>query len=240
MMKRASRTAIVIPVAIATSLAGLMMASPAGAAATHTVALYNMNEAAGSHVLVDSSGHGLNGTIGAEVTTGAVFSGATGHRFAYLAPNTPPAHPGHVDKVADNTLLDPGTSDFAITIRYRTTRSFGNIIQKGQSTSAGGYWKFEQPKGIVTCLFRGSAGDVAVHSATALNNGQWHVVRCERAGTKVVMTVDGTSKRTGNGATGSISNSKNLSIGGKSSCDQKTVTCDYFVGDIDYVRIEKG
>ena len=34
-----------------------------------------------------------------------------------------------------------------MTIRYRTTRSFGNIAQKGQNGAKGGYWKFEAPGG---------------------------------------------------------------------------------------------
>ncbi len=74
----------------------------------------------------------------------------------------------------------------------------------------------------------------------ALNDGQWHTIRCERTATKVVMTIDGTKKRTGNGATGAITNTSVMTIGGKVNCDQVKVTCDYFVGDIDYVRIEKG
>ncbi|MBI5089945.1 MAG: PKD domain-containing protein, partial [Actinobacteria bacterium] len=35
-------------------------------------------------------------------------------------------------------------------------------------------------------------------------------------------------------------NNWDLTIGGKPECDQVTVTCDYFTGDIDWVRIEKG
>jgi hypothetical protein len=222
------------------SIAGLGLYAPAGAAATTTVALYNMNEASGATVLVDSSANKLNGTIGSTVTTHAVNSGATGHRFPYLKPNTPPAVPSHLDSVKDNALLDPGTADYAVTIRYRTTRDFGNIAQKGQAGTAGGYWKFQQPNGIVSCLFRGASGSKSVNSGVALNDGKWHVIRCERTATKVVMTIDGTKKRTGNGATGTISNNQPLSIGGKNKCDQVTITCDYFVGDIDYIRIEKG
>ena len=30
-----------------------------------------------------------------------------------------------------------------MTIRYRTTSSFGNIVQKGQNGVPGGYWKLE-------------------------------------------------------------------------------------------------
>ncbi len=50
--------------------------SPAGADATNTIGLWEMNEPAGARTLVDSSGNGLNGTIGTEVTTGATYSAA--------------------------------------------------------------------------------------------------------------------------------------------------------------------
>lgn len=212
-----------------------------GAAAKTTVALYQMNESVGATVLVDSSGSGLNGQIGSEVMEGTVVAGATAHRFGYLKPNTPPAHPGHLDTVANNSKLDPGTSEFAVTMRVKWTNNFGNMIQKGQSGGVGGYWKWEAPKGIVHCLFRDSKSvSKSVNSKTPLNDGQWHTIRCERTATGAVMTVDGQVRATATGKTGSISNSKPLTIAGKGTCDQITVTCDYFVGDIDWVRIEKG
>ena len=39
---------------------------------------------------------------------------------------------------------------------------------------------------------------------------------------------------------GTINNTKPWTIGGKSSCSSSTVTCDYFAGDIDYVKLTKG
>jgi hypothetical protein len=30
-----------------------------------------------------------------------------------------------------------------------------------------------------------------------------------------------------------------MTVGGKINCDQINVTCDYFSGDIDYIRISK-
>jgi len=44
--------------------------------------------------------------------------------------------------------------------------------------------------------------------------------------------------RTANGWTGNIANNVPLTIGGKVNCDQYITTCDYFVGDIDWVTIE--
>jgi hypothetical protein len=43
-----------------------------------------------------------------------------------------------------------------------------------------------------------------------------------------------------NGVSGNLNNSFPMTIGGKPKCDQVKVTCDYFVGDVDYVRITKG
>ncbi len=211
---------------------------PAGAAATQTVALYELNEAAGARVLVDSSGNRLNGTIGAEVTTAATYAGATGHRFPNVTPNVPPARPEHIDNVPHDARLNPGTADFAFTIRMRTTRSFGNVIQKGQSSAVGGYFKMENPAGVPTCLFRGADGSRGVSAGTDLSDGEWHTIRCERTATGVSMTVDGTVVARLTGPTGSIANDWPLSIGGKYDCDQVNVTCDYFVGDIDWIRIE--
>lgn len=226
---------------VSVGVAVAMTVAPVGAAAANnTVAYYAMNEGKGATVLVDSSGHGNHGTIGATVKTAKKYAGATGHRFPYLKPNAPPAVPSHLDRVADNDDLDPGSGDFAITIRYRTTKNFGNVIQKGQSRSPGGYFKLQQPKGKISCLFRGSGGSKSVNSGVALNDGKWHVIRCERTATKVVMTIDGGKKRTAKGATGTINNKKPLTIGGKPDCDQIKVTCDYFVGDIDYVYFQKG
>jgi len=52
------------------------------------------------------------------------------------------------------------------------------------------------------------------------------------------MTIDGTTVYRLFGPTGSISNTMPLTIGGKLSCDQVTVTGDYFAGTIDWVTIQ--
>ena len=49
-----------------------------------------------------------------------------------------------------------------------------------------------------------------------------------------------TSNNFQNGSTGTIDNAIPMTVGGKINCDQITVTCDYFSGDIDYLRIYKG
>ena len=181
------------------ALAGvLLMAAPANAAIDRPVAIWQMNEAAGSQVMVDSSGNGLDGVIGANVQEGTALSGGgTGYRFPYLRPNTPPSDPEHLAVVPHSNALNPGTGDYAIEFRMRTTHSFGNVVQKGQAGSKGGYWKFEQPKGKIVCLFRGSAGSSAAGAGATVrvNDGNWHTVRCERTSSMVTMIIDGVGHR---------------------------------------------
>jgi len=210
------------------------------AAADPPTHLYSMNEPPGASVMVDTGRVPVNGSIGTEVDTGVVFAGATGYRFERLTPNTPPAHPQHLVTIPDAPSIDPGTSAYTIEIRYRTTNKFGNLIQKGQAATKGGQFKIQLPQGRPTCYFKGSLGRVGTGSPTAINDGAWHTLRCTRTASAVDFFVDGVRVGHKNGPSGLIDNKLPLSIAGKPNCDQIEVTCDYFGGDIDYVRIEKG
>ena len=215
-------------------------ATPADAASSHLVAAWEMNEPAGSRTMADSSGNGLRGAIGGEVGTGVHVRGVAGYRFSKLEPDYPPPHPRHLVTVRDTADLDPGDRDYAVTVRLRTTYQFGNIIQKGQATVNGGNFKLQIPNGIVQCLFRGSDGQVIVSAHRSINDGWWHTVRCDRTESRLTLTVDDSEVAYRSGRTGWIANSWPLSIGGKTSCDQIDVGCDYYAGDIDYVVIDAG
>jgi hypothetical protein len=166
--------------AVAVIVAGILsMASPAQAAMDQPVAVWQMNEAAGSETMVDRSGNGINGTIGDDVLAGTALSGGgTGYRFPFVAPNQPPANPERLTQVAHRTALNPGSGDYAVEFRMRTTHSFGNVVQNGQSGAAGGYFKFQQPNGKISCLFRGSAGS---RPATPFPPDRSPAVRCTTA-----------------------------------------------------------
>lgn len=229
---------LVVTAIVASGIVGV--AAPAHAIASRTVAYYSMDERPGTTQLVDSSGNGRHGTIGNDVTPGVVYQGATAQRFARHLP-ADGAFPGHTNRVPNATDLNPGAGDFSIEVRLRTTYSFGNIMQKGQGSTVGGYWKLENPGGLPRCLFRGGDGASRTgYSNVDISDGQWHTIRCNRTSTYVEMWVDGVRQSRLSGVTGTISNNWDLSMGGKAACDGETVTCDYFVGDIDYVRIEKG
>ncbi|WP_239117843.1 laminin G domain-containing protein [Paractinoplanes ferrugineus] len=206
--------------------------TPARAVDWHTVASWTMGEGPGSRVMRDGSGNGLDGTVGSEV----VPSGGT-YGFARLEPDTPPAHPQHLVVVPDYPDLDPGDRDYAFSVRLRTAAPFGNVVQKGQATVAGGSFKMQLPGGKVQCWFRGSAGQLMVTAPRPINDRAWHTISCLRYRSGASVAVDGVVVASKSGPTGTISNAWPLSIGGKTTCDQIEVGCDYFAGELDWVTV---
>ncbi|MFT3871420.1 MAG: PKD domain-containing protein [Nocardioides sp.] len=216
-------------------------AEAAGPVTSGITAWYQMDEPAGSTVMLDSSGNGNDGTVNpAGVETGGVFDGATAYNWPYRLPTEPPASPERIVQVPDDIALEPGNDDFTIELRLRFTNKFGNIAQKGQATTPGGQWKIQAPGGIPSCLFKGSAGQVATGSQTAMDDGKWHTLTCSLDSTGVKMYVDGLLRSTKLGTVGTIDNTFPMTVGGKIQCNQVTVTCDYFSGQLDYLRISKG
>jgi hypothetical protein len=225
-----ARALLSVGLALGTAVVAVASAGSASALATATVGLWNFNERSGA--AIDSAGSQQNGTVGNLIQR-------TGSVYRFSGNTTPPPGP-HLVTVANNALFNPGAGDFAVTVRFKTTRAASNVTQKGQATTTGGFWKVEIHDGLATCLFKGGDGSQrSVMSTSKVNNDAFHVVRCDRTPTQVSITVDGVKQKTITGPTGNIANSWVLAIGGKSSCDQVKVGCDFFAGDIDYVRIQR-
>jgi hypothetical protein len=212
---------------------------PAHAAVT--VGAWEMNEAPGATVLVDSSGNGYNGTIG----TGIQLNGSY-FNWPFRSPTAPPADKQRLALIPHRDVLNPGTGNYSVWFRYRTTQHFGNIIQKGQGGATGGYFKIENPSGYIECKFRGRKPDgtwaaKVVKSPTVLSDGNWHNILCERTSTSLKLYVDGMLVSSRTGSTGNIVNTRPISIAGKLNCNNLPggTTCDYFTGSVDYVRITK-
>lgn len=215
----------------------LVPAGPASAEAGTTVAMWRMDEPAGARTATDSTGNGHDGAVGSDVRTGVRVDAATVFRFP--AVDTRTVRRQHLVTVPHHPRLDPGTSDFSVSLRLRTEQPLANIAQKGQSGTAGGYWKIEVAGGQVACHFRSGTGDrLSVRSPLRIDDGRWHAVRCERIGGTVALMLDG-ERHERSGLSGSISNTWPVSIGGKTQCNQAQVGCDYFAGDLDFVRIRK-
>lgn len=221
---------VLAAVLAATATAGVASAS----AAWTKVAVWNMNEALGADVMHDSSGNHRSGIIGNLVTTGVVDGNFTGYRFT----------PGLKDPerlvLVDRPPLNPYRSTFKVFFRLKTSATDQNIIQKGQSNTAGGSWKIEtDPEGHVVCTFRGAAGRGAVGSRGNLADGNWHKIVCIRRPTEVVIIVGDGIPRRDPGRTGKIANAAELTIGGKKSCTAPAVSCQYYDGLLDRVAVLK-
>jgi hypothetical protein len=211
-------------VATTAMLAAGAGATPASASADYELAFWTMNERSGASTMRDISGNGFHGRVGRDVGVGLRTDTGYGYRFDRLEPDTPPAHPGHLVVVPDKSELDPGTRDYAITVRLRTREHFGNIIQKGQATVSGGSYKIQIPNGKVQCWFRGSATSVLVTAPRAINDGSWHTVRCERDREGVSLAIDGRTVAGRYGWTGSIANSWPIAVGGKTAATTSRAT----------------
>ena len=200
-------------------------------------ARWEMNEGSRASTMRDAGPHGLDGDIGSAVGTGG------GDFFwSNVSPTMPPAKPERLVLVDHDWRLQPGTADFDVEFRYRSHRPFGNILQKGQNGAVGGYWKFEQPNGRVTCLVKDATGKQrAVKARTATNDHRWHTIRCTLREDAIRIYVDGELDQINplDSPMGRIGNDRPLSIGGKSNCDQIEITCDYFVGSVDWVEIRQ-
>lgn len=231
----ARRTGAATAVVLATLL---WMAAPASASADHVVADWNFAEPAGATQLRDVGRHGLHGRIGRDVETGIREPGASAHRFSFVLPDAPPANPERINTVPHDNRLNPRSGSFSVTVRLRTTsQEGGNIVQKGQSGVPGGFWKMDIENRTVYCLFRGPEGSRGVWAVRRIDDGIWHTVRCERTASGVTMWIDGELQSRNSGHTGPIGNDRVLSIAGKTSCNQLSVGCDYFSGDIARITI---
>ncbi len=235
------------PVVSAIAAVGVLVATPA--AAMEISGNWRMEEGSNASVMTDASPNNLDGNIGSDVITGRVSS--SGSRFYHFEGPSRVVNDERLVLVPDNPRLDPGTSEYSITIRFRTSAGGPNIIQKGQSETSGGMWKLVLKTHWPRCHFRdGNHNTKAIGFVNSplpqarADDGQWHILQCERLSNGVRVTMDeGTQdemKRFIKGSIGNIDNRFPLSIGGKSACNGQDVTCDYLNGDIDWIRIEKG
>ncbi len=204
-------------------------------------ASWEMNEPAGATTMVDSGPNGIHAPVDQTgVDTGFWYDGATGYKWRRRNPIAPPASPERVIVIEDDQNLDPRDDTYTVEIRYRTKEKFGNITQKGQAKTVGGQWKIQNPGGRPSCLYKGSIRRGAVRSQVPLNDNRWHVLGCVKTPTQVELWVDGVRVGRKRATVGYIDNSFPMTIGGKISCNQQKVTCDYFSGEIDYVRVYRG
>lgn len=193
---------------------------------------WDFNEVSTAHP--ETFGSGITAVSGSDV-----INTGTSIQMPYVADWKSAVHRGRLT-IASDARLNPGSANWAVTVRYRTSKPWGNLIQKGQNTVPGGYFKIELAEGRVTCLFKdGNAVQRAVRSVNAINDNQYHVIRCERLSNGINLYIDGKLSVHTRNTVGNIANNWDMTISGKGSCNQVKVSCDYFVGEIDYVQIDQ-
>lgn len=230
----------------------------AGAAPGEVIADWEMNDDR-TGGMEDSSGNGFTGDIGDEVLTSRPTGEPGGLAYEFPGPHFASYNPEKLVLVPDDpdgagpatsSALDPGTGPYAVTIRFRTTAERPNIVQKGQNNVGGGFWKLVLKSGWPRCHFEDSTGAIKAigwvggDPSYKVNDGQWHTLRCERTTDGVRVTLDaGTPDEATKfirGTLGNINNTNPFMIGGKLYCQMEGVTCDFFRGQLDYVKVEKG
>lgn len=213
-------------------------------ASAETVADWKMNEGQRARVMHDTTGD-HNARIRRKVTPGGgVF------RFIGLRLRAETNDPRRIIAVPESDELDPQDQRYSVTIRFRTRPQVPgpNLIQKGQSGIAGGYWKVEVHKGRPTCAYRDSDGvSTARRGPDRVDDWRWHTIRCIRTTTGLRLVVKTGQRKVvvaNSKPIGTVDNDRPLSIGGKYDCEGidkiPARSCDYLRGQIDYVRIRKG
>lgn len=236
--------------------AALCLGTAPAAATTQDVARWEMNEARGATVMRDSVS-GLNGSIGVggydhSVLATGLTNSATGidqlgdpagtRGYGWRGPVPAGRDDRRLVVVPHQAALDPQAGDFAVEARFVTGQSSANVVQKGQSSPGRPMWKMEVAGGKASCLFRSPSGSRAI--GTPITPHQWHTVRCEldrqAGGDAVSIVLDGVRRTTRGTPLGVIASDQAVTVGGKRGGCTSPSTCDYFVGKMNWVRVQAG
>jgi Concanavalin A-like lectin/glucanases superfamily len=212
------------------SAAGAMLiavAAPAHAAPT-VLAQWNMDAVP---TMVDSAGGDNNGKATAITMSPDGYYTFNGTSSIASVPATK----------AKN--LNPGALDIKVEARINATTAPSpgetfDIIRKGTSGTAGGYYKIElktTSTGVVNaaCIFKDKAKVVGQAIGRIATTG-WQTLTCTKTATTVTLAVDGVTKKTTIKSVGTTANTAGVIVGGKGN------GTDVFSGLMDYASITIG
>jgi Concanavalin A-like lectin/glucanases superfamily len=198
------------------------------ASASTSVAIWNMDEKAGSTTMVDSSGHHNNGTlhsvkagVAGHIGTAYQFGGSTVKSYV---------------EVPNSASLNPGSSPITITFWMKTTHvpSSGDydLVRKGDFP--GEEYKVELVKtNQIACTFHGSLHSSNATGGSNIANGKWHQIVCSENSTAITLAIDGRVVKTTKVNVGSISTTTPVEIGAHPGSD-------YYNGVLDDASIAVG
>ena len=231
-------------IAAVACLVGGLSAAPIGTAVaaakvpTTAVADYQLQNDT-STTMADSAGTN-DGAIAAGAPAAGLdthVASQNGFGYQWAAPTV--VNDARVVTVPDAADLDPGDREFAVEVKLKTNATDGVLVQKGQSDTPGGSWRVQLQGGQVSCLFRSDTVQGATKSDILVDDNQWHTIKCELVATGTSVYIDGTRDGHQNKAVTGVDSGAEVTVGGKVGCGS-IATCDYYVGQVDSVRILKG
>lgn len=205
--------------------------------------------------MTDTPANGASAASG-QTTGVSVGSDSTGTYYVFSPSLSPIGEV--VDHVASNPPepiddLDPGSADFAVTIRVNargTAIKSCNVVQKGKNDAAIPNWKVEvggeksQWDRTVTCVFGSTATQrIRLRSTAKVKDRSWSTITCQRSGSDYWVTVadfDGStpgqakSKVKHDTKSRTIANDEPLHLGTKQAGDSDT-----FEGFLDDLRFSR-
>jgi hypothetical protein len=217
---------------VAALTAGLVgvLALPAAASAS----VWHLDEGSGT-TAVDSGGRNNGKLKNVQVAQRPAFSG-TAYRFNGVN--------SIVTMPASTTLnYSPTSAQFTVTVHVAFTvvpsAAVGDydLIRKGFSGTAGGYYKLEifpssdHKQGRALCQLRGAKGTAKLTGGPNLATGTMHSIQCVVQPTSVGLVVDGATVQTKAVTIGAITNSSRFTMGAKSTGG------DWFNGLLDEVSV---
>jgi hypothetical protein len=145
--------------------------------------------------------------------------------------------------VRDDKSLDPAARNITLRASVKVTgRAMDDdsydIVRKGLSGAPGGEYKMEIVRtinstvGRLHCLFKGTGGTVRQVAPPDIVDRRWHTLACTKTSNSVVAKV-GKNSYTQRGSAGSISNSKGVLVGAKTT----NPLDDVFRGSMNFVSI---
>ena len=185
----------------------------------------------------DSSGFGNDGTL--QDPPGVpdwLVSGKYGGAFDFTGDGLTS---GQAILVLDDDSLDPGDSDFAISLWVLARDNVdGDVLRKGSAATGSTWYKIEHSPSVhnnkFSLNFNTDGTDATVTSDAAYADEIWHFIVAQRVGNTAELWIDGVLDGSAT-VTGGISNAGNLAIGSKDTLDD-----DFFNGGIDDVRFWQG
>jgi hypothetical protein len=193
-------------------LAGALVVLVPAAGAGTPVAVWHMNEAAGSATMTDSVG-GHDGSL-QNVPTGVSGFQGSGYRFNGSS---------SVAVVPASGAFNPGNADFSfvVHVNFTTVPSAAVVDYDLLRGPTQGAYKMEivarnnRTKAKALCFFQGSGGKATLVAGPHLADGRWHTLECRKTSTAIQLVVDG-AVFTKTARVGSLTNTGPLSLGAKS------------------------